>query len=98
VLKVYKVGFGETFSTIAVKFGVSSEGLKHDNNFTEEVFEGARIIIRPSKAVYTVKPFEKLSEIAEKLNIPLKKLMDANFLTKPFVFAGQVLIVPEDEE
>lgn len=95
--KIYKVGKGETFSTIAMKFGVSSEALKHDNNFSGEVFEGARIIIRPSKSIYTVKPFEKLSEIAIKLGVPLVELMKANYLDKPFVFAGQVLVVPETD-
>ncbi|MBQ2714695.1 MAG: LysM peptidoglycan-binding domain-containing protein [Clostridia bacterium] len=98
MINVYKVQKGETFLSIARKFNVNAEGLKHDNNFQGELFEGARIIIRPSKAVYTVKPFEKLSDIALKLNVNVQKLMDANYLKKPFVFAGQVLIIPSDDE
>ncbi len=96
--RIYKVQKGETFQSIAKKFNVSAEGLKHDNNFSCALFEGARLIIRPSKAVYTVKPFEKLSDIAVKINVSIEKLMKANYLDKPFVFAGQVLIIPNDEE
>lgn len=98
MLTVYKVGKGESFSTIAVKFGVSSEGLRHDNGFSGEVFEGARLIIRPSKTVHTVKPFEKLSDIASFYHLTTAELMSANYITKPFVFAGQVLVIPKEDE
>ena len=98
MITVYKVQKGDTFASIATKFGVSAEGLKFDNNFNCNLFEGARLIIRPSKAIYTVKPFEKLSEIALKLNVSLNALLEANHLERPFVFAGQVLIIPDEKE
>lgn len=98
MITVYRVEKGDTFASIGAKFGVSPEGIKFDNNFSCALFEGARLIIRPTKSIYTVKPFEKLSEIAVKLNVSLTKLMEANKLDKPFVFAGQVLIIPDDEK
>ena len=94
MISVYRVGKGETFVTIANKFNLSSEALKRDNGFTGEVFEGARLIIRPSKCVYKVKPFEKLSDIAHALGVTPELLMEANGLRRPYVFAGQILVMP----
>lgn len=96
MISVYKVKKGDTFLSIATKFNLSSEALKRDNGFQEEVFEGARLIIRPSKCVYVVKPFEKLSDIAKKLNVCVEDLMSYNGLRKPYVFAGQILVVADE--
>lgn len=95
-MDVYRVEKGDTFLSIATKFNLSSEALKRDNGFTGEVYEGARLIIRPSRCVYIVKPFEKLSDIAQKLEVSVERLMSTNGLRKPYVFAGQILVVCDE--
>ena len=93
MIKVYQVKKNDTFLSIATKFNLSLELLKRDNGFVGEVHEGARLIIKPSKCVYTVKPFEKLSDIATKLGVGQENLMQMNGLRRPYVFAGQILVV-----
>ena len=96
MISVYRVKKGDTFLSIATEFNLSSEALKRDNGFQGEVYEGARLIIRPSKCVYVVKPFEKLSDIAKKLDVTTEALMATNGLRKPYVFAGQILVVADE--
>lgn len=93
---VYKVKKDETLAIVAKKFNLSVESIKHDNNWSGEVFEGARLLIRESGKLHKVKPFEKISDIAKLYDISLSCLMNANFLSKPYVFAGQTLIIPEN--
>ena len=93
MISVYRVEKGDTFLSIATKLNLSSEALKGDNPGFSEVFEGARLIIKPSKCIYVVKPFEKLSDIAKKLDVTIEALMEMNGLRKPYVFAGQVLVI-----
>ena len=94
-MEVYKVKKHETFSSIAKRFNLSAEALKKDNGWSGEVFEGARLIIREVGAVHRVKPFEKLSEIATLYELSVEELMKANYLLKPYVFAGQTLVIPK---
>lgn len=91
---VYKVSRGETFSSIAKKFNLSAELIKKDNRWKDEVFEGARIILNDSAISHRVKPFEKISDIATYYNVSLDKLMEINHMSKPYVFAGQTLVIP----
>ncbi len=93
-MTIYKVQKGETFSSIAKKFQTSAELLKKENGFSIEVFEGARLIITGEGSLHKVKPFEKISDIADLYDISLERLMEANMLTKPYVFAGQTLVIP----
>ncbi len=93
---VYKVKKGETFALIAKKYNLSAETIKRDNDWHGELFEGARLILREAGITHKVKPFEKISEIADLYNVSLNLLMSANYLTKPYVFAGQTLIIPKN--
>lgn len=94
-MEVYKVKKGETFATIAKKFNLSAEALKKDNSWSGEIFEGARLIIREIGTVHHVKPFEKISEIASLYDMSIDSIMAANYLAKPYVFAGQTLVIPK---
>ncbi len=93
-MKVYKVKKGETFSSIAKKFNLSAELIKKENNFIGEIFEGARLLLNDTGISHRVKPFEKISDIAVFYNVSLDKLMEINHMTKPYVFAGQTLVIP----
>lgn len=91
---VYKVKQGETFSQIAKRFNLSVEVIKKENKWTCELFEGARLILNESGVSHRVKPFEKISDIANYYNVSLDKLMEINHMSKPYVFAGQTLVIP----
>lgn len=93
-MKVYKVKKGETFSSIAKKFNLSTELIKKENGFVGEIFEGARLLLNDTGISHRVKPFEKISDIATFYNVSLDKLMEINHMTKPYVFAGQTLVIP----
>lgn len=94
-MEVYKVKKGETFATIAKKFNLSAEALKKDNGWSSEVFEGARLVIREVGKIHHVKPFEKISEIALLYDTTIDSIMTANYLSQPYVFAGQTLVIPK---
>ena len=93
-MKIYKVKNGETFASIAKRFNLSAEVIKKENGFNQEVFEGARLIISDTGLSHRVKPFEKISDIATFYNVSVNKLMEINHMTKPYVFAGQTLVIP----
>ena len=93
-MTVYKVKKGETFSSIAKAFNLSAELIKKENGFVGEIFEGARLLLNDTGISHRVKPFEKISDIATFYNVSLDKLMEINHMTKPYVFAGQTLVIP----
>ena len=93
-MKVYKVKSGETFASIAKQFNLSVEVIKKENGWQGEVFEGARLLLNDSGISHRVKPFEKISDIATFYNVSVNTLMEINHMTKPYVFAGQTLVIP----
>ena len=54
---IHRVERGDTLAKIAARYGVPINMIARDNELTEEIYEGQRLIIgRVDGTVYTVKP------------------------------------------
>lgn len=97
----YKVEKGDTISTIAQKFGISTDTIKWVNNLTnvDQVKPGDSLKILPVTGVaHTVKSGDNLESIAKKYQAEAQAILDFPFNDIPDDFSlkiGQVLIVPD---
>lgn len=97
----YKVENGDTISTIAGKFGISSDTVKWANNITDvnQIKPGQTLKILPVTGVaYTVKKGDTLASVAKNFSAEQQAILDFPFNDVPDDFSlkeGQSLIVPE---
>lgn len=97
----YKVEKGDSISTIAQKFGVSTDTIKWANNLTNinQVKPGDILKILPVSGVsHTVKSGNTLESIAKKYQTESQGILDFPFNDIPDDFSlkiGQILIVPD---
>lgn len=98
----YSVQKGDTLSTIANKFGVSTETIKWANNLTSDTVNvGDSLDILPVTGVaYKVQRGDTIYTIAKKLDSDPQKIVDFPFndFANPETFSlveGQMLIVPD---
>lgn len=97
----YKVEKGDTISTIAQKFGISTDTIKWANRLTnvDQVKPGDTLKILPVTGVaHTVKSGDTLESIAKKYQAEAQAMVDFPFNDIPDDFSlkiGQVLIVPD---
>ena len=99
---VYVVQKGDTLFSIARRFGVDMEELARANGITDPstIYVGQRLVIpggraTPARQLYYVQPGDTLTGIAQKFNVSLQALMEANGITDPDqIYAGQVLRIP----
>ncbi len=99
--KEYTVQPGDTLFSIAKRFGVDMQELARINNITDPstIYVGQKLIIpaeaTPARELYKVQPGDTLSEIAERFNVSVEALMEANGITDPDeLYVGQVLRIP----
>jgi murein DD-endopeptidase MepM/ murein hydrolase activator NlpD len=94
----YVIQNGDTLSTIAVKFGITSDSIKWSNNITDENFikPGSEINI-PSVTgiVYTVKSGDTIEGIASKFKTSSALIVDQNDLYGEDIIVGNQVIVPD---
>jgi murein DD-endopeptidase MepM/ murein hydrolase activator NlpD len=94
----YVIQNGDTLSTIAVKFGITSDSIKWSNNITEENFikPGTEINI-PSVTgiVYTVKSGDTIEGIASKFKTSSALIVSQNDLYGEDIIVGNQIIVPD---
>lgn len=96
----YKVENGDTLSSIAVKFNISSETIKWENNLTGDIIKPGQILkILPVTGVsYIVKAGDTLESVAKKNSAEQQAIVDFPFNDVPDDFslkAGQLLIIPD---
>lgn len=97
---VYIVKKGDSLWTIANKLGVSVDELKSFNNLTNNNLSIDQILLVPTETTsqektYTVKSGDNLWYIANKYNITVDELKNANGLTSNLLNIGQILKIPE---
>lgn len=96
-IKDYKVMAGDTVSSIAAKFGVTSDSLRWSNGLTGEVVTvGAKISIPPVNGiVYTVNNGDTPDSLAAKFKTSKEKIVAYNDAEIKGLLPGQRIIVPD---
>ncbi|MDD5770317.1 MAG: LysM peptidoglycan-binding domain-containing protein, partial [Candidatus Gracilibacteria bacterium] len=94
----YKVQSGDSFSSIAYKFGISNNSILWANNFNSKTLlkPGQVIKIPPvSGIVHQVQSGDTILTLANKYKIPQENILAQNGLTSnDKIQNGQVLIIP----
>lgn len=96
-LKTYIVVPGDTVSSIAAKFGVTSETIRNSNNLRgDAVTVGAELVISPVNGlVYTVKAGDTPDSLASKYQVSRDQLIAFNDAELSGSFqAGQRIVIP----
>jgi len=94
----YVVQGGDTISSIAEEYLVSSEALKYANSLTSDIIKpGQEISIPPVNGlVHTVKDGDTISTIASLYSVSGQTIVDFNFLEEPYIIReGNTLIIPD---
>ena len=102
-IQQYTTAAGDTISSLAAKFGVTSDSIRWSNNLAaagDSISPGTHLAIPPVNGmVYTVKPGDTLSGIAAALGLPgWQGLYEANLAViggdPNLIRPGQVLVIP----
>lgn len=96
----YEVQSGDTLSSIADKFGISSDTIRWANDLTGDAIKPGQILkILPVTGVsYTVKSGDTLESVAKKFSAEAQAILDFPFNDVPddlSLKAGQFLIIPD---
>ncbi|MDR0780325.1 MAG: LysM peptidoglycan-binding domain-containing protein [Pseudomonadales bacterium] len=93
------VARGDTLSTIAQRYGVSTSALKAANNMSGDTIRVGQTLNLPniaSPSRYAVRPGDTLSRIASQFRTTPQRLLSINKLENDLIFAGQELLVQDD--
>lgn len=98
------VGWGDTLSTIATRYGTTMNAIMQANSLRDPnfIWTGERLLIPgasparvPSKAgTYVVQAGDTLFSIASRNDSSVAELMEANKLYNYWIYAGQTLRIP----
>lgn len=84
---------GETFTSLAGKYNLTTETLKALNPSISELKAGDKLKIRV-KAVHTVGPGDILKVVSGKYSVSKEAIMKANGKTKDLASRGEELVIP----
>lgn len=84
---------GETFSSLASKYNLTTETLKSLNPSISELKAGDKLKIRV-KAVHTVGPGDILKVVSGKYDVSKEAIMKANGKSKDVASRGEELVIP----
>ena len=84
---------GETFSSLASKYNLTTESLKSLNPSISELKAGDKLKIRV-KAVHTVGPGDILKVVSGKYDVSKEAIMKANGKSKDVASRGEELVIP----
>lgn len=98
-ISVYTVRIGDTLSSIAQLFGVSTNTIIGANDIQGPIQPGDTLIILPISGIeYTVKSGDTIASIAKKYGADAGDIMNYNSLTSDSALtAGTVLLIPDVE-
>ena len=102
---VHTVGWGDTLTTIAARYGTSINALMQANNLrnADFIWIGERLLIPsgatvpvppPSSSTYVVQAGDTLFSIATRYGTSVAALMQANGLYNYWIYGGQTLHMP----
>ena len=101
----YRVKEGETFSSIAAKFGVSVDSLRSANpEITPETLSMGTELLIPWSDIHIVAPGDTLSSIALRYGVSIEDIIAANEETypelrlSPILQLGWKLVIPRQNE
>jgi len=97
-IETYEVAGGDTISTIAAKFGISSASILWANNLSETSYirPGDKLLIPPvSGVVYKVAKGDTIQKIAEKYKGDINNILEFNSLADASAIEeGQLIVIP----
>ena len=98
-IKSYVVQAGDTVSSIATKFGITSDSVRWSNALAgDSVSAGTKLSIPPvSGIVYTVKAGDTLDTIASKYKADKAQLTAANDAEIAGITVGEQIIIPDGQ-
>lgn len=100
-IQTYTVQSGDTVSSIATKFNVTSDSIKWSNNLAgDSVNAGVKLLIPPtgySGIVYTVKAGDTIDSLAIKYKADKNELIAANDAEIGGIKAGERIIIPNGQ-
>lgn len=93
----YTVAPGDTVSSIATKFGVTSDSIRWSNSLSgENVSAGAKLAIPPVNGiVYTIKPGDTADSLASQFRSNKDKIIAYNDAEIKGLTAGERIIIPD---
>lgn len=96
-IKEYTVVSGDTVSTIAAKFGVTSDSIRWSNSLTgDSVTVGAKLSIPPVNGiVYTVNSGDTPDSLASRFNANKDKIIAYNDAEIKGLVVGKKIIIPD---
>lgn len=99
-IKDYVVAAGDNVSTIATKFGVTSESIRWSNSLTgDAVTAGTKIVIPPvSGIVYVVRAGDTPDSLAGKFRANKEKIIAYNDAEIKGLTVGQRIIIPDGSQ
>lgn len=101
-IKTYVAVAGDTVSSIAAKFNVTSDSIKWSNSLTgDAVTPGAKLVVPPtglSGIVYTVKAGDTVDSIASKYSADKSQLIAANDAEINGIKEGEQIIIPNGQQ
>ncbi len=95
-IQEYVVEEGDTLSSLAKKFGVTSESIKWSNSLgSNAVNPGVKLLIPPVNGiVYTVKSGDTVKILAEKFNVSKEQIIQFNDAELTGIVAGEQIVIP----
>lgn len=94
----YSVQSGDSLSNIAAQFGSAADLIKRVNSLEDKhvikTGQTLKVPLPASEMVYTVRPGDSLSKIANRFRIPLKALIEENNLKSHMLMADQRIRIP----
>jgi surface antigen len=101
-IQTYTAVAGDTVTSIAAKFGVTSDSIRWSNGLTGDgVGAGVKLQIPPvgySGIVYTVKAGDTLASLAQKYKADLGELTAANDAEIAGISTGELIIIPNGQQ
>jgi len=94
----HTIQIGDTLSSIAETYLVSTEGLKYVNNLTSDFIKpGEQLTIPPvGGLIHTVKNGDSLAALSDLYQVPAQAIADFNSLEDPFTLhSGDELVIPD---
>lgn len=99
-IQTYAILPGDTVSSVAAKFGVTSDSIRWSNNISGDALTaGNKITIPPvTGIVYTVKSGDTADSLAAKYKTSKEQIIAYNDAEISGIFAGEQIIIPNGQQ
>lgn len=94
VLLEYRIGPGENFYRLGIRFNVTIKELEDINHTVSTKLQANQKVKIPLQAIHKVKKGEVLSSIAKNYEVSVEKIQRANKLDNESITEGQELYIP----